>query len=300
MSKMKNKKLKLISTIVGSVVNAALAVLKLYVGLISNSISILADGINNFCDTFGFIGASIGIAVSDKKPTDKFPYGFGKTEHVVSLLISVLILVIGGLFCYQSLERVFMPLPITFNWLHFGLIAATIPVKIGLAVFLWWVDKKSDSPIVKIEKLDCILDASITATTLLGFGISKYTSISVDGIFGVAIAVIIVVVGVKLAAKSFGNLIDKKDEATYDSLCELFKTYGYADVDVKIFGFGSEKYAVAVIGEIDEDKDLAIKSEAKEKLNLTLYIDTGNNLLTEQITEQNNKNDKGENYGEKE
>ena len=193
-----------------------------------------------------------------------------------------------------------MPLPITFNWLHFGLIAATIPVKIGLAVFLWWVDKKSDSPIVKIEKLDCILDASITATTLLGFGISKYTSISVDGIFGVAIAVIIVVVGVKLAAKSFGNLIDKKDEATYDSLCELFKTYGYADVDVKIFGFSSEKYAVAVIGEIDENKDLAIKSEAKEKLNLTLYIDTGNNLLTEQITEQNNKNDKGENYGEKE
>ena len=290
---MSEKQLKLTSTIVGSVVNTALAVLKLYVGLVSNSISILADGINNFCDAFGFIGASIGIAVSDKKPTEKFPYGFGKTEHVVSLLISVLILVIGGLFCYQSLERVFTPLPITFNWLHFGLIAATVPVKVGLAVFLWHVEKKTNSPIVKVEKLDCILDASITATTLLGFGVSRFVNFPIDGIIGVTIAVSIVIVGIKIAAKSFGNLIDKKDEETYDSLCVLFKTYGYDKVDVKVFGFGSEKYAVAAIDKIDEDKVLSIKSEAKEKLNLTLYIDTQNNFLTE----QNNKTDKGENYG---
>ncbi|MCI5819801.1 MAG: cation diffusion facilitator family transporter [Acidaminococcus sp.] len=290
---MNEKQLKLTSTIVGSVVNTALAVLKLYVGLVSNSISILADGINNFCDAFGFIGASIGIAVSDKKPTEKFPYGFGKTEHVVSLLISVLILVIGGLFCYQSLERVFTPLPITFNWLHFGLIAATVPVKVGLAVFLWHVEKKTNSPIVKVEKLDCILDASITATTLLGFGVSRFVNFPIDGIIGVTIAIFIVIVGIKIAAKSFGNLIDKKDEETYDSLCVLFKTYGYDKVDVKVFGFGSEKYAVAAIDKIDEDKVLSIKSEAKEKLNLTLYIDTQNNFLTE----QNNKTDKGENYG---
>ena len=187
----------------------------------------------------------------------------------------------------------FTPLPITFNWLHFGLIAATVPVKVGLAVFLWHVEKKTNSPIVKVEKLDCILDASITATTLLGFGVSRVVNFPIDGIIGVTIAIFIVIVGIKIAAKSFGNLIDKKDEETYDSLCVLFKTYGYDKVDVKVFGFGSEKYAVAAIDKIDEDKVLSIKSEAKEKLNLTLYIDTQNNFLTE----QNNKTDKGENYG---
>ena len=278
---MNSKKLRLTAMITGCIANAGLAILKLYVGLISNSISILADGINNFCDMFGFIGASIGFAVSDKKPTDKFPFGFGRTENIVSLLVSVLILVIGGLFCYESLERVFTPLPITFNWTHFALVAVSVPVKIGLTALFAYVDKKFASPIIKVEKLDCVLDVSITATTLLGFGLSQITSIPIDGIIGVIIACIVVTIGIKLISKSFSELIGKKYPEKETAIKTLFENFGCELKSVKIFDYGNRIYAVAVASTDDESKFTEIKTEAS-KAGIELYID------------------KGENYGKKE
>lgn len=274
--------MKLAATITGSLANAFLAILKLYVGLISNSISILSDGINNFCDMFGFIGASIGFAVSDKKPTERFPFGFGRVENIVSLLISVLILVIGGLFCYESLERVFMPLPITFNWTHFALIAVSIPVKVGLAVFFYIVDKKSDSPVIKVEKLDCILDVSITTTTLLGFGLSQVTSLPIDGVIGVAVACVVVVTGIKLIAKNFATLIGRKYPEKESSLKELSDKFDANVTDIKIFDYGNKVFAVAKTDSEDENKLSEIKKESLNKLGIELYIDKGENYGKEE------------------
>lgn len=270
---MTDKQLKLTSTITGGITNAAMAGVKLYIGLFANSVSVISDSINNFSDMFGFAGATVGIGLRDKKPTEKFPFGFGRIEYIVSFLISVLILVVGGVFFYESLERVFYHPPITFSWIHFGVLAATVVVKFLLFLFFYYIDRKSSSPIIKVEKIDSILDTAVTAMTLLSFALAPYTSVPVDGIVGLIISGVIIVMGCKTIAFNFTELMGKRQDEAIDKIKTLLKDFVDKEdiLDIKVFDYGSGNVFGAVTlkkGDVD-----SIKEKAENTLGIKLTIE---------------------------
>ena len=87
LSQQKESKMKIALTATAGVVNLALGILKFYAGIFTNSISIISDGINNFGDVFSNAGAAAGFAFENKKPTAKYPFGFGRVEYVVALVM---------------------------------------------------------------------------------------------------------------------------------------------------------------------------------------------------------------------
>ena len=108
-------KKSLIIVAIGVVVNVALALIKMYVGLSSNSLCIMLDAINNFFDILTAIVAGVAFCTLLIPRSEKAPYGYGRTEYLAGFIVAATSVVVGGLFLIRSLNRMAMPEPVWFG-----------------------------------------------------------------------------------------------------------------------------------------------------------------------------------------
>lgn len=243
-----------------SVVNLALGIIKLYVGIFTSSIAILSDGVNNFGDVFSGAGATAGFIVEDRKPSHGYPFGLGRVEYVVAFVMGIIVIATGGVFAYTAMDRFFYHPLVAFSWTQFALIACTIVVKIALAVAAGMTYRKYGSPVMKAQTLDSITDCFVTLFALTGLFLSRYVSFPVDALFGLIISVLLIVEGVKLFADNFRKLVlsrDAKRTEGAERLCKSFE--GVSDARVRVYDLGQHR-AEAVVeltfndGVSEEDK----------------------------------------------
>ena len=251
----RERKTKVAVSAVAGTVNMGLGVIKVMVGLYTSSLSILTDGVNNFGDVLSNAGAAVGFGVENKPPSGRFPGGLGRSEYVVTLLMAIIIIGVGGGFAYSALDRVFFHPVITFSWVQFGVIAATIAVKIALAAVFRVFYKKFGSPVLKAQTLDSVMDACITTFALLGLFLSRYISFPVDAFIGLAISVAMIASGLKIAFSACYKLMGGADLKRENGLKKLsLSQKGVTDVRVRVYDFGT-KYAEATV-ELVYENDL--------------------------------------------
>lgn len=247
------RRMKLAVACSASGVNLVLGIVKVLAGVYTNSLSIVTDGVNNFGDVLSNAGAAAGFAVENKAPTRRFPGGFGRVEYIVSFVMAIIIMAVGGGFMYSAMDRVFYHPVVTFAWAQFGIVAATIAVKIGLAVMFRVAWKKSPSDVLKAQTADSILDACITTFALLGLFLSRYIQFPVDALIGIAISVVMIVAGLKLAVSAFMKLAGAADLARVGGIKNLcISQKGVTDARVRVYDFGT-KYAEATVEIVWED-----------------------------------------------
>lgn len=245
--KVRERKIKIAVSSSASAVNMGLGIVKVLAGIYTNSLSIITDGVNNFGDVLSNAGAAVGFAVENKAPTEKFPAGFGRVEYIVTFIMAIIIMAVGGGFAYSALDRIFYHPVITFSWVHFGIIAATIAVKIGLAVMFRLSYVKYRSDVLKAQTLDSVLDACITTFALLGLFLSRYISFPIDAVIGLIISAVMFAAGVKLFVGEFVRLAGGADERRVGGLKKLcLAQKGVTDARVRVYDFGT-KYAEAVV-----------------------------------------------------
>ncbi len=239
LSQQKESKMKIALTATAGVVNLALGILKFYAGIFTNSISIISDGINNFGDVFSNAGAAAGFAFENKKPTAKYPFGFGRVEYVVAFVMSVIVVVVGCVFAYSALDRLFYRQIVTFAWTQFWIVFATIFVKVALAVVFGLMNKKIPSEVLKAQQIDSILDSLVTTFALLGLFLYRYISFPVDAVIALAISVMLIGAGVKLLVSAFGRLMNARDDLRTDGLIRLSKAQkGVLAATARVYDFG--------------------------------------------------------------
>lgn len=263
----KDRKIKIAVSSSASAVNMVLGVVKVLAGIYTNSISIISDGVNNFGDVLSNAGAAAGFAVENKRPTERFPGGFGRVEYVVTFVMSVIIIAVGGGFAFSAMDRLFYHPVVTFSWVQFGIVAATIAVKAGLAVMFGKAHSKCPSDVLKAQTVDSILDACITTFALLGLFLSRYISFPVDAFIGLAISVAMIVAGVKLCVAAFMKLVGAADERRTDGLKKLcLAQKGVTDARVRVYDFGT-KHAEAVVRlRFEENMCPTEKADAQNKI----------------------------------
>lgn len=245
--KVRERKIKIAVSSSASAVNMGLGIVKVLAGIYTNSLSIITDGVNNFGDVLSNAGAAVGFAVENKAPTEKFPAGFGRVEYIVTFIMAIIIMAVGGGFAYSALDRIFYHPVITFSWVQFGIIAATIAVKIGLAVMFRLSNVKYRSDVLKAQTLDSVLDACITTFALLGLFLSRYISFPIDAVIGLIISAVMIAAGVKLFVGEFVRLAGGADERRVGGLKKLcLAQKGVTDARVRVYDFGT-KYAEAVV-----------------------------------------------------
>lgn len=187
------KKIGIIATILGVVLNLGLFFTKLYVGISTNSLSIYCDAINNLGDTFACIIATMGFVLTVKMSEIKSD----RLQSLCTFVINIFIAVTGGYFVYNGLERLMYPLKIVYSTEYAIIIIATIAVKIAMGFMFSAFNKKANSPVLKALVLDSFLDCAITLFVLIGLFLIGKLNLAVDGIFAIITGSIICISAVK-------------------------------------------------------------------------------------------------------
>ncbi|MDR3293109.1 MAG: cation diffusion facilitator family transporter [Clostridiales bacterium] len=246
------------AAVVGLSVNLVLSGVKLYIGLSSNSLSIFSDSINNFADAIGFGIMILGFYMMRKKPTEEFPFGYGRAEYLVGFIFAASILFTGLYFIWSALDRLFLPRFLYFTWFGFGVTAACAVVKTALAFYFRSVNKKCPSGVLKGAETDSFLDAGITLMTLVGFLLGAYANLRLDAVVGIVIGIIITVEGVKLLKNSIGSLLGKRAEKDVTAAVEaIVKEYANcAELrGIETHDYGETAKEITVILAVKEEKE---------------------------------------------
>ncbi len=200
------KKYVLISGAFAFVCNFILFMLKLYVGLSSNSISIYSDGINNLFDSLsGAITVAVFCALL--KTDDTKEIVAKRSGQLLSFVMSAAVAFSGVYFAYSSLERLMYPTPVWYMEKYLVVIVATTLVKLAMFFVFRYLNNKTESPVTKVMVVDGILDFFVSAITAFTLVISQYGNYAFDALLGIAVSVVIISGAVKLTISSVKELI---------------------------------------------------------------------------------------------
>lgn len=274
-----------ILSIVVALASFALALVKLYIGMVTNSVTIYIDAINNFGDIFGGALGAFGIYMSAKAVTKRYPNGFGRMEYIVSFVLSVVTIIVGVLFIFDGIEKLMYPMPVKFDWVYLILLVLTVALKLVMGFSFVKVAKKSKSSICKALYLDSFLDAGITTSIVLCYALSMVDSYMVDAIFGIVIGLIVMAFSAILVWRSIHSLLGYNSDIDLDDLSgRLLSEQVFSAIDhIKVNDYGRKNREILVFGKYDENK-LALLCEIGESINATIYpIDAkeSNNIVGE-------------------
>ena len=184
-----------LSGAVGIGLNILLFFGKWLAGTISGSIAITADAFNNLSDAGSSIITLIGFRLSGQEPDPEHPFGHGRMEYISGLLVSVAILVMGFELIGSSIGKLRSPEPIESSALVFGILIASILVKLYMFFYNHSLSKKIESAAMKATSVDSLSDTVATTLVLIATLISKYTGLLLDGWFGILVGLFILYTG---------------------------------------------------------------------------------------------------------
>ena len=198
------------TSIIGILANIFLASFKAVVGVLSSSIAIVLDAVNNLSDVLSSVITIIGTKLAGKRPDKNHPYGYGRIENLSSSLIAVIILYAGVTALVESVKKIIHPSVPDYSKAAIIIVATAVLVKILLGLY---VKKKGES--VNSDSLissgkDALLDSVISASTLLAAIVYLISGISTEAWLGVVISLVIIRTGLGMLSDSLSNIIGKR------------------------------------------------------------------------------------------
>ena len=195
--------------IVGIAANLLLFLGKLLAGLALSSISVMADSFNNLSDAGSSIITLVGFRLSRKPPDAEHPFGHGRAEYIVSLVIAFLILLLGYEFLKTSIAQIMNPSPVSFTGLSLGILIAAMLAKIWLYLFYRRCGKIIRSSALLAASTDSRNDVLITAATIVSVVVTHLSGIDADGYVGAFVALVLLYSGWVIAKDAASPLLGK-------------------------------------------------------------------------------------------
>ena len=195
-------------SIFGIIGNIFLFIIKIIVGVISNSKSMIADSLNSFSDIFASLMTFIGNKISSNPNDEDHEFGHGKAEYIFSMIISISMMVIAFKLLYDSVMSIVNSEYLVFSNNLLIVCVITIIVKICLFFYCRHQYKKEENILIKSNMLDHRNDCFITTLTLIAIIFAKYNIFFVDGIVGILVGLWILITGIRLFTESYDVLMD--------------------------------------------------------------------------------------------
>lgn len=272
-----------LSGAVGIGLNILLFFGKWLAGTISGSIAIIADAFNNLSDAGSSIITLIGFRLSGQEPDPEHPFGHGRMEYISGLLVSVAILVMGFELIGSSIGKLRSPEPIESSALVFGILIASILVKLYMFFYNYSLSKKIESAAMKATSVDSLSDTVATTLVLIATLISKYTGLLLDGWFGILVGLFILYTGDSTLKETIDLLLGQPPKQEFiDEVKEI--VLGHSMVhgvhDLIVHDYGPGRVMISLHAEVDVNGDIQdiheqidhIEHELQEKLHCSATI----------------------------
>jgi len=230
------------------VVNVLLCIMKFIFGTILNSVALIADAVHSLSDVVTSLIVILGFRVSSKPADKEHPFGHGRAERVVSIVIACMLIAVGFEFFLNGFGRLQNPVPINANLVIIILLGLSIFIKELLYHFAMWLGKKVESPTLMADAWHHRTDAFSTILVLLGFVAFEFGFYRLDGILGMVVSVFITYTGVSIIKKSASSLIGEAPSPSFINRIKMLalSCRGVKDVHhIHVHDYGG-KYEITI------------------------------------------------------
>jgi len=197
---------------VSTVLSLVLCVAKGWLGLVSGSVSLLADATNNLTDMGSSLVVALGFQWSRKPSDEEHPFGHGRIEAVATLVLSIAFLVVGVEVAKSGVVRLLDPQPVDAPWWLLVAVGATVVLKVWLAVFARSLARLSRSHVLEADAWNHAFDVAATLLVVVALVGSRMGWTTLDGWTAIGVAVFIFFTGIKYAREAIDILLGKKPE----------------------------------------------------------------------------------------
>lgn len=263
---------------VGIALDLLLFFVKHIAGLLSGSIAVTADAFNNLADAGAHIMALLAFPLGDRKPSKRFPFGYGRLEYLSGLVIAAAILFVGGEMLLSSLHKILHPEPVESSPTVFFILLFSIAVKGYMYHYNKHIGERIDSAGLKSVAMDSICDCFATFAIILSMLIQRATGLMIDGWAGLMVAGCILTAGIASAKESLAPLLGlaPKDDLL-DILYTISENYpqitNISDIAVHDYGPNKKLLTMRVSGAITAEILTNLKQTISEQLKMDAIIE---------------------------
>lgn len=272
-------------SILGIITNLLLSGSKILLGVISGSISIIADGIDNLSDCASSIATLIGFKLASLPPDPEHPFGHERIEYLTGIIISILIIVIGVMLGRSSIEGIINSTSLNIDIFNILVIVLSLSILIKMFQFIFYrrISKKINSSTIKASSQDSLNDCLKTLFVLIAVIIFKVWELNLDSCFGLIMSIYIIINGIKLVKEASSPLIGEKPSKEFTKKI-IDKILSYDAVlgihDLVIHNYGPGKTFVTVHVEVDSKENILethdmidnIERDFKDEMDLLMTI----------------------------
>ena len=247
---MKNREKIIVRTSIISIIsNLILVGFKITVGLLSNSIAIISDAVNNLSDALSGTITIIGTKLANKAPDREHPHGHGRIEYITSLIVSAIVLYAGLAALIESLDKIFHPEPVHYTTITLVALVASIAVKFILGLYVKKKGKTVNSDSLIASGIDAFSDAILSISVFASAIIYLLFNINLESYVGIIISLFIIKSGVDLIKDSVDSVLGIRAEGnlTRKIKQEISKEKLIQGVfDLELNDYGPDRYLGSV------------------------------------------------------
>lgn len=283
------------TSIIGILTNVLLAAFKAAIGIISNSIAVTLDAVNNLSDALSSIITIIGTKLAGKLPDRKHPLGYGRIEYLSAMIVSGIVLYAGITSAVESVKKIIHPEKPDYSIISLVIIAVAVLVKIVLGRYVKAKGEQVNSGSLVASGSDAMFDAILSASVLVSAIIYKLSGLSLEAYVGVVIAAFIIKAGIEMMIETLNELLGSRaDQEKTDRIKQLLTEDPEVRgaYDLIIYNYGPDKDLASVHLELPDTMTAREIDKLTRRLERKVYKETGVILAAVGLYSYNTRNDK--------
>lgn len=283
------------TSIIGIIANILLAAFKAFIGILSNSIAVILDAVNNLSDALSSLVTIIGTKLATKLPDKKHPLGYGRIEYLSATIVAAIVLYAGLTSAIESIKKIIKPEEADYSIFSLIIIASAILVKLLLGQYVKGQGKKTKSNALIASGADALFDAILSLSVFISAIVYLLTKISLEAFVGFGISCFIIKSGIEMMLETLDDILGKRtDAATTIKIKKLIaqeeEVRGAYDLILNNYGpdknYGSVHVELPDTMTVEEVDNLTRRIEAK------IFKETGVILTGVGVYSYNTKDDK--------
>jgi cation diffusion facilitator family transporter len=285
------------TSIIGIVANVFLVAFKAVVGILTHSIAVILDAVNNLTDALSSVITIVGTKLAGKMPDKKHPMGYGRIEYLSAMVVSALVLYAGLTSLTESIKKIIKPEKVDYSIASLIIIAAAVLVKFFLGKYVKRVGKKVNSSSLVASGADAQNDAFLSASVFASAIIFYFTKVSLEAYVGVIISVFIIKAGIEMMIDTLNDILGRRtDKELSARIKELIKEEDEVRgaYDLIVNNYGPNKNYASVHIEIPDTLTANDIDLLERRLQIKVFKETGVVLTGIGIYSYNTKSDEAD------
>ena len=232
------------TSVIGILANALLAAFKAFVGIITGSIAVTLDAVNNLSDALSSVITILGTKLAAKRPDKKHPLGYGRVEYLTAAIISVIVLYAGVTSLGESVKKIIHPETPEYTTVSLIIIAAAVVVKIVLGRYVKGVGERVQSDALIASGTDATMDSVISLSTLVAAAIFLIWGLSLEAWLGAIISLVIIKSGLEMLRGAISTILgERADSEVSRGVKEIINTFEPVSgaYDLLLHSYGPDK-----------------------------------------------------------